>query len=284
MLRQKSFENENPTLYLVATPIGNLEEVSSRAVNVLTNVDVIACEDTRTSRTFLDHYDIHTKLITYHNFNEEESSRGILELLDSGKNIALISDAGYPLISDPGYTLVNRAIEEGFNVVTISGPSAGLHALVASGLPTRHYLFYGFLNEKLSKAKKELEQLTQFPYTMLFYESPHRIEDTLQADYEFFGDRKSCLARELTKKHEEYIRGTLKEFSSLTDLRGEMVLMIEGFHQEDVAVDYGSIKLTIDQFIAEGMTSKDAIKKVSKELGISKNDVYREYHSLANKD
>lgn len=284
MLRQKSFENDNATLYLVATPIGNLEEVTSRAVNVLNSVDIIACEDTRTSRTFLDHYDIHTKLITYHNFNEEESSRGILELLASGKDIALISDAGYPLISDPGYTLVNGAIEEGYNVVTISGPSAGLHALVASGMPTRHYLFYGFLNEKLAKAKKELEQLVEFPYTMLFYESPHRIEDTLQAMYQIFGDRKVCLARELSKKHEEYIRGTLSELVELDDLRGEMVVIVDGFHKEDVAIDYSSIKLMIDEFIAEGMTSKDAIKKVSKELGISKNDVYREYHSLTNKN
>lgn len=284
MLRQKSFENDNATLYLVATPIGNLEEVTSRAVNVLNSVDIIACEDTRTSRTFLDHYDIHTKLITYHNFNEEESSRGILELLASGKDIALISDAGYPLISDPGYTLVNGAIEEGFNVVTISGPSAGLHALVASGMPTRHYLFYGFLNEKLAKAKKELEQLVEFPYTMLFYESPHRIEDTLKAMLQIFGDRKVCLARELSKKHEEYIRGTLSELVELDDLRGEMVVIVDGFHKEDVAIDYSSIKLMIDEFIAEGMTSKDAIKKVSKELGISKNDVYREYHSLTNKN
>lgn len=284
MNRQKSFENDVATLYLVATPIGNLEEVTTRAVNVLNAVDVIACEDTRTSRTFLDRYEIHTKCITYHNFNEEESSRGILELLAEDKDIALISDAGYPLISDPGYTLVNRAIDSGYNVVTISGPSAGLHALVASGLPTQHYLFYGFLNEKTSKAKKELEQLIKFPYTLIFYESPHRIADTLKIAYEVFGDRKACLARELTKKHEEYIRGTLSEFQDLEGLKGEMVLMIDGFHEEEIVVDYSSIKLTIDQFIENGMTSKDAIKKVAKELGLSKNDVYREYHALSNKN
>lgn len=283
MNRQKSFENGRPTLYLVATPIGNLLEMSQRAIDTLKSVAFIACEDTRTSRPLLEHYDIHTKLLSYHNFNEDESANGILNLLDKGDDIALISDAGYPLVSDPGYTLVNRCIDNDYNVVTISGPSAGLHALVASGLETRHYMYYGFLNEKTSKAKKELETLVSFPYTMIFYESPHRIKDTLKIAYEVFGPRKACLSRELTKKHEEYIRGTLDEFLELDDLRGEMVLMIEGYHEGEVTVDYNSIKEVIDKLIESGMSSKDAIKKVAKDLGISKNDVYREYHALNEK-
>lgn len=276
MKRQKSFENDQSTLYLVATPIGNLNEFTKRAIDILKSVNYIACEDTRTSKTLLDKYEIKARLISYHNFNESDSSNGLLKLLAEGEDVALISDAGYPLISDPGYEIVNRAIDEGFNVVTISGPSAGLHALVSSGLETRHYLFYGFM----SKVKKELEDLKKFPYTMIFYESPHRINETLKVAFEVLGDRKVCLARELSKKHEEYIRGNLSELLNLEDLKGEIVLMIEGYHKENDVIDYYVIKDTIDNYIESGMTSKDAIKKVSKELGISKNDIYREYHAL----
>ena len=156
MIRQHSFENDKPTLYLVPTPIGNLNEMSPRAIEILKSVDVIACEDTRTSGQLLKHFDIHSHLIAYHNFNERESSKGILSLLEKGEDVALISDAGYPLISDPGYLLVQEVIKAGFAIVTVSGPNAGLNALVASGLPTGHYLFYGFLNAKASQAEKEL--------------------------------------------------------------------------------------------------------------------------------
>lgn len=276
MKRQKSFENDQSTLYLVATPIGNLNEFTKRAIDILKSVNYIACEDTRTSKTLLDKYEIKARLISYHNFNESDSSNGLLKLLAEGEDVALISDAGYPLISDPGYEIVNRAIDEGFNVVTVSGPSAGLHALVSSGLETRHYLFYGFM----SKVKKELEDLKKFPYTMIFYESPHRINETLKVAFEVLGDRKVCLARELSKKHEEYIRGNLSELLNLEDLKGEIVLIIEGYHKENDVINYYMIKDTIDNYIESGMTSKDAIKKVSKELGISKNDIYREYHAL----
>ena len=279
MIRQKSFENSNATLFLVATPIGNLSEFTPRAIETLKSVSLIACEDTRTSRTLLDNYDIKTRCVTYHNFNEEDSANGLLNVLRNGEDIALISDAGYPLVSDPGFAIVHKASEEGFNVVAISGPSAGLHALIASGLETRHYMFYGFLNEKKSKAKKELEALVKFPYTMIFYESPHRIKDTLASAYEVFGKRKVCLARELTKKHEEYIRGTLDELVELDDLKGEMVLMIEGYDESSEVVDFKDIKAEIDELIAAGMSSKDAIKKLAKAKNMSKNDIYREYHA-----
>ncbi|MBQ1378484.1 MAG: 16S rRNA (cytidine(1402)-2'-O)-methyltransferase, partial [Erysipelotrichaceae bacterium] len=161
--------DKKATLFLVATPIGNLSEASPRSVEVLKSVDVIACEDTRNSKKLLSHFDIHTRMITYHNFNERESSKGILSLLEKGEDVALISDAGYPLISDPGYLLVQEVIKAGFAIVTVSGPNAGLNALVASGLPTGHYLFYGFLNAKASQAEKELAALKDFPYTLIFY-------------------------------------------------------------------------------------------------------------------
>ena len=278
MQRQKSYDNDRPTLYLVATPIGNLNEFSPRAINILKEVSLIACEDTRTSRTLLDHFGITAKTVSYHNFNESESSEGLLKILNAGMDVALISDAGYPLISDPGYKITDQAIAEGYNVVTISGPNAALNALVASGLSTVHYLYYGFLSEKNSAARKELDHLKMFPYTMIFYESPHRIKNTLKNVYDIFGDRKACLARELTKKHEEYIRGRLSEMQDLDSLKGEIVLIVEGYKEDDIVIDYISVKESIDAYISEGYSSKDAIKKVAKELGISKNEIYREYH------
>lgn len=278
MQRQKSYDNDRPTLYLVATPIGNLNEFSPRAINILKEVSLIACEDTRTSRTLLDHFGITAKTVSYHNFNESESSEGLLKILNAGMDVALISDAGYPLISDPGYKITDQAIAEGYNVVTISGPNAALNALVASGLSTVHYLYYGFLSEKNSAARKELDHLKMFPYTIIFYESPHRIKNTLKNVYDIFGDRKACLARELTKKHEEYIRGRLSEMQDLDSLKGEIVLIVEGYKEDDIVIDYISVKESIDAYISEGYSSKDAIKKVAKELGISKNEIYREYH------
>ncbi len=281
MQRQKSFQNERATLYLVATPIGNLSEFSPRAISTLKEVDYIACEDTRVTKTLLERFLIKGKLLAYHNFNERESSEGLIALLKEGHDIALLSDAGYPLVSDPGFDIVNKTIANGFNVVTISGPSAGLHALIASGMDVRHYLFYGFLNERTSKAKSELESLMTFPYTMIFYEAPHRITDTLKLMYEVLGDRKVCIARELTKIHEEYIRGTLKEVLTLDDLKGEIVIIVEGDNKEKV-IDYSAINILIEEMIKEGVSTKDAIKEVSKVHGLSKNEVYRQY--LAQKD
>lgn len=278
MQRQKSYQNDNPTLYLVATPIGNLNELSPRAISILKEVEYIACEDTRNTRNLLDHFAIKARLLAYHNFNEKESSTGLIELLKKGHDIALLSDAGYPLISDPGYSVVNKAISLNFNVVTISGPSAGLHALVASGFDTKHYLFYGFLNEKYAKAKSELEDLLTLPYTLIFYEAPHRIMATLKAMYEVFGDRKVCIARELTKIHEEYIRGTLKETLSLDDLKGEIVIIIEGYQKETI-VDLENINELIEELVKNGLSAKDAVREVAMSHGLSKNEVYRQYLS-----
>lgn len=268
--------NDQATLFLVATPIGNLSEVSERCLDVLRNVSVIACEDTRNSIKLLSHFDIHTKLITYHNFNEKESTRGILSLLEKGEDVALISDAGYPLISDPGYQLVNVVIDAGYRIVTISGPNAALNALVASGLPTEHYLFFGFLNAKASKAEKQLTELKDFPYTLIFYEAPHRIEKTLRIALETLGDRKACLARELTKLHEEYHRGTLSKLCELKDLKGEMVLIVEGCKEKEVPSTEELLEET-EEVIERGYRLKEAVKMVAEKYDVSKNDLYQNY-------
>ena len=269
--------NKNATLFLVATPIGNLNEVSPRALDVFRNVEVIACEDTRNSVKLLSHFDIHTKLITYHNFNEENSAKGIISLLEEGKDVALISDAGYPLISDPGYVLVNEVIERGFNIQTISGPSAGINALVASGLSTNHYLFYGFLNSKSTIAKKELQSLIDFPYTLIFYEAPHRIEKTLKLCLEVLGNRKAVVARELTKIHEEYIRGNLEELVKLTDVKGEIVLLIEGNNNTKPEVNLEDLLPQIDELVSSSYKTKEAIQEIATKYEVSKNELYNLY-------
>ena len=265
------------TLFLVATPIGNLNEVSKRTIDVLNSVAVIACEDTRNSLKLFSHFDIHTKYITYHNFNEEDSSNGIIKMLDEGNDIALISDAGYPLISDPGYVLVQKVIAKGYDVVTVSGPNAALNALVASGMETQHYLYYGFLNSKQSQAKKELIDLKNFPYTMIFYEAPHRIEKTLQLCLEVFGNRKAVLARELTKLHETFHRGNLSELCKLSDLKGEMVLIIEGYKKEDIEIDEDELLQEVEQLIQKGSKTKQAVNEIAEKYQYSKNKLYNEY-------
>lgn len=276
MNRQKSFENGQATLYLVPTPIGNLSEMSPRAVEVLNSVDVIACEDTRTSGTLLKHFEIHARLIAYHNFNEESSARGIVALLEEGKNVALISDAGYPLINDPGQRVVSDVTEHGFNVVPVSGPSAFLNALVASGLVAQPFLFVGFLPQGNGERKKKLMEYRDYPMTMIFYEAPHRIDRMLESCLEVLGDRKCTLARELTKKHEEFIRGTISEVLSVVEqIRGEMVIVVEGkqkSQQDELSEE--QILSMVNGYLGEGMSTKDAIKATVKATGLSKNVVY----------
>lgn len=276
MNRQKSFENGQATLYLVPTPIGNLSEMSPRAVEVLNSVDVIACEDTRTSGTLLKHFEIHARLIAYHNFNEESSAKGIVALLEEGKNVALISDAGYPLINDPGQRVVSDVTEHGFNVVPISGPSAFLNALVASGLVAQPFLFVGFLPQGNGERKKKLMEYRDYPMTMIFYEAPHRIDRMLESCLEVLGDRKCTLARELTKKHEEFIRGTISEVLSVVEqIRGEMVIVVEGkqkSQQDELSEE--QILSMVNGYLGEGMSTKDAIKATVKATGLSKNVVY----------
>lgn len=279
MNRQKSFIDNKPTLYIVATPIGNLDELTPRAIEVLRQVDVIAAEDTRNTRKLLSHFDIHTRLIAHHQHNENESAQGLLRLLEEGNHVALVSDAGYPLISDPGQCVTQLVIEAGYPVVPISGANAMLNALVASGLTTQSFLFYGFLKPKDAMQIQELQKLKEYPQTLLFYEAPHRIRKTLQNMLMVFGNRKICLARELTKRYEEFIRGTISEVLEIIETcKGEMVIVVEGAKAEEEISDPSALYEKIDDYIKAGFSSKEAIKKVAQETGCSKNELYRRYH------
>ena len=275
MIRQKSFENEMPTLYLVPTPIGNLQEMTPRAIEVLRSVDVIACEDTRTSGRLLKHFDIKNRLIAYQMHNEESSSLGILNLLEQGNDVALISDAGYPLINDPGQTVVSLVSEKGFNVVPLSGCNAMLNGLVASGLVAQPFIFVGFLPQKEGEALKTMRMYEEYPMTMVFYEAPHRITRFMSQALEVFGNRKCCISRELTKLHEEFIRGTIEEVLEVCDtLKGEMVVVIEGKSvDKEKDVDYGTILMMVNELMEEGLSKKDAIKDVANKTGVPKNRV-----------
>ncbi len=282
MKRQKSFENEQPTLYLVATPIGNLQEITPRAIEVLKSVDVIAAEDTRNTMKLLNYFDIHTRCIAHHMHNEHESAKGLLNLLEEGKNVAIVSDAGYPLVSDPGQIIVSMVVEAGYNVVPISGANAALNALVASGLSAQPFMFVGFLKANENERKKACLELQKIKQTMIFYEAPHRVKKTLETFLEVFGNRQLCLAREITKLHEEFIRGNVSEILAIADdLKGEMVLVLEGYNEDIVAkeIPYSVIYEHITCYIEQGFSTNEAIKKVAKEHGISKNEIYKMYHS-----
>ena len=278
MLRQKSFDDTSATLFLVATPIGNLEEMSVRAINTLKEVDCIAAEDTRNTIKLLNHFEIRTKLMSHHEHNWKQSIPKILELLKDGKNIALVSDAGYPAISDPGYELVQVAIQEGYGVVPISGPNACLNALVVSGIAPQPFTFYGFLDHQDKTKKKELQALKNHQETLVFYESPYRVEKTLSIMLEIFGDRSMALCRELTKRHEEIIRGTISEIISLCEtLKGEMVLVVEGAKEIEEQNEDVDIIAEIEKRLSQGASSKDAIKDVAKTFQLKKNEVYDLY-------
>ena len=284
MIRQKSFESNTSTLYLVPTPIGNLQEMTPRALDILKEVSVIAAEDTRNTKKLLRAYGIDTMLMSHHEHNQQVSIPKIIERLENGENVAVVSDAGYPLVSDPGQKLVQETISHGFNVVSVSGANAAMNALVASGLSCYHYLFYGFLDNKSSKRKKQLEEIKTIPYTTIFYEAPHRIEDTLQDMLDVLGNRQMCLARELTKMHEEFLRGTISEILDVVDeLRGEMVIVMDGNHEDKTkAIDMNTIIEMVNASVENGMSTKDAVKDAAKKTGISKNRIYDAVNSNRN--
>lgn len=218
-------------LYLVPTPIGNLSDITQRALDVLAQVDVIACEDTRDSGNLLRHYDIRKKLISYHNFNESSRAEQLIELLQQGQSIAVITDGGSPGISDPAYRVVRAALENGIEIIPLPGPTAIIPALTASGLPTDRFFFEGFLPPKSGARKTRLTQLAEYPHTLVFYESPFRVHKSLEAMREVFGERPACLAREISKKFEEFIRGplgTILQQIEKRTLKGEMVIVVEG--------------------------------------------------------
>ena len=274
MTRNKSFDNNQPILYLIATPIGNLKEMSPRALEIIEGMDIIAAEDTRNAFSLLANYGIKRELFSLREHNEKEASQYLLMKIKDGKKIAYMSDAGYPGISDPGYLLVQEMIKNNIAVSTISGSCAFINALVASGLDTKHFYFHGFLSAKESEAKEELLSLENKKETLIFYEAPHRILKTLNQVRDVLGNRNACLARELTKINEEYIRGTLDELISIDEstLRGEMVLIVEGNKKEE-CVDDQKIIARVAYFVELGLSQKDAINVVSEEYNVNKNYV-----------
>jgi len=265
------------TLYIVATPVGNLEDITLRALRVLREeVAVVACEDTRQTRKLLTHYAIHKPLISYHEHNEAGRTAELIELLLNEQSVALVSDAGTPLLSDPGYRVVHAAIENEIAVVPVPGASALLSALTASGLPADSFLFFGFLPHKPMARRKRLESLITQNQTVVAYESPHRILETLAAIAEILGKRRLVLARELTKLHEEFLRGTAAEIreqlAARASIKGEITLVIGGEKEAASEVDPA---LAVEQLEAEGTPRMAAIKAVAKRQGLPKREVYR---------
>lgn len=276
-MSQKSYDG-TPTLYLVPTPIGNLEDVTLRAINILKNVEVIFSEDTRVTLNLLNHLEIKKKILSAHEHNEETAKEKILNYLKEGFSVALVTDRGTPVISDPGYRCATYIIENGYNVVGLPGPTALIPALIVSGIEPHPFLFYGFTNNKGSKRKKELELLRDYPFTIIFYETPHRLSETLEDMYNIFGNRKIAISREISKKFEEVYRGTIEEILKETcDAKGEFVIVLEGNKEEKIyelePIDH------IRKMILTGIEEKEAIKKVAKLHKISKNDLYKEYHT-----
>jgi 16S rRNA (cytidine1402-2'-O)-methyltransferase len=270
------------TLYLVATPIGNLEDITLRAVRVLREADLIACEDTRHTRKLLDHYGISKPTVSYHEHNEAARAAELVERLVAGASIALVSDAGTPLLSDPGYRVVAAAIEAGIAVVPIPGPSAALGALAASGLATDAFRFCGFLPPKSGARRKLLEELRGEPCTLIFYEAPHRILDALSDTASVFGARRVVVARELTKMHEEFLRGTASEvreqLAARNAIKGEFTLLID--KASAVVEDLTPVEDAVRALEQQGVPRMDAIKQVARARGLSKRDVYREVNGV----
>ncbi len=264
-------------LFLVATPIGNLEDITLRALRVLREADLVACEDTRQSHKLLDHYGVQKPVLSYHEHNEEERAPELVEKLREGARIALVSDAGTPLVSDPGYRLVRKAIEAGVRVEAIPGPSAALAALAASGLPTDAFHFAGFLPPRGSQRRKALLRLRDEPATLIFYEAPHRILETLEDIDAVFGPRPVVLARELTKIHEEYLRGTAAELRHAhIPQKGEITILIAKAEQLEIRDD-ASIPEAVAECMKAGMSRMEALKSVARERGLSKREVYRAF-------
>ncbi len=269
-------------LYVVSTPIGNLEDITHRAVRVLSEVDVIACEDTRHTRKLLNHYGVNTKTVSYHEHNERERAAELLESLESGLDLAIVSDAGTPGISDPGFRIVRLALENGVPVVPVPGPTALISALVASGLPSDEFFFGGFLPARKSQRRTRLMELASIPATLVFYEAPHRIAESLRDAREILGEREAVIARELTKLHEEILRGRLSELAQRFSTgeegaRGEMVLMIDRkvIGGASRASDSSEISSLVAALEAEGVDARSALKKAAKKLGISRDEAYR---------
>jgi 16S rRNA (cytidine1402-2'-O)-methyltransferase len=266
------------TLYIVATPLGNLEDITLRAIRVLREASVIACEDTRRTVKLLNRYEIRTPLTVFHEYNKARAGAGIVRRLREGESVALVSDAGTPAISDPGYELVREAIAAGLPIEVVPGPSALIAALVVSGLPTDHFAFEGFLPARREKRRKAMEALAGETRTMIFYESPQRIAAFLREAAEVFGDRRACLVRELTKIHEEILRGTLAELAAEIAGReavlGEITVVVGGTHK--------TVELSVEEIVraaledASGSSSRDLAREIAERTGLPRKEVYAE--------
>ena len=272
MRRNKNFDNKKPIIYLISTPIGNLKEFNERAIEVISYCDIIMAEDTRNTLQLLSKFNISKPSYSLREHNEKQMSEFVIEKIKEGKKIVYMSDAGYPGISDPGTILVKECIANDINVSVINGSSAFLTALVASGLDTSHFLFYGFLSAKESEASKQLDELKDKEETLIFYESPHRIESTLKILHEKLGNREACIARELTKINEEYIYGNLEEFLYIdsSTLKGEMVIIVSG-NKEVKEIDMDEINETINLLKSKGLTNRDIVEIITKIYKIKKN-------------
>ena len=278
-------ENNKGTLYIVGTPIGNLDDITIRAINTLKMVDVILAEDTRQTLKLLNHFNISKHMISYHRHNEDEKISKVVEFLDNNKNLALVSDAGMPVISDPGQNLIKYLVEYNYSIEVIPGVTALITALVKSGLDSTRFTFEGFLSVNKKQRKEKLKILSNETRTMVFYEAPHKIIYTLKDMLEYFGNRKICIARELTKIHEEFRYTSIEE--SIKDIekngiKGEIVLLIEGMCEEELKqkeqehlLNLNSVEL-VREYIKNGDTKKEAIKKVAKLKGVNKDTVYKE--------
>ncbi|HRK76493.1 16S rRNA (cytidine(1402)-2'-O)-methyltransferase [Streptococcus parasuis] len=286
MKLQKSFKGQSPygSLYLVPTPIGNLQDMTFRAIQTLKEVDVIASEDTRNTGLLLKHFEIDTKQTSFHEHNAHDKIPVLLDWLKSGQSIAQVSDAGLPSISDPGHDLVRAAIEENIPVISLPGASAGITALIASGLAPQPHIFYGFLPRKAGQQKEFFQEKRAYPETQIFYESPYRVADTLENMLSVYGDRQATIVRELTKLFEEYQRGSISELLAYLEenpLKGECMIIVAGAGEEDrPSAEEVDLKAEVEKEIAGGRKPNQAIKEVAKRYQLKKQEVYDIYHGL----
>ena len=276
-MSQKSYDG-SPTLYLVPTPIGNMDDITIRAISTLKNVEAIFSEDTRVTGILLKYFDIKKKLISNYEYNESKNLDLAIKYLEEGKDIALVSDAGSPIISDPGFEMAKYVISKGYNVVALPGATAFVPALSTSSINPMPFLFYGFLNSKESKRKKELEQLKNVKHTLMFYEAPHRIVDMVNNMKEIFGDRNISISREISKKYEEIYRGKISEvLNEIENIKGEIVVVVEGNHELENFDDIDVIE-HVNMFIDDGLSQMEAIKKVAKLRNVPKSEIYNKFH------
>lgn len=276
-MSQKSYDN-SPSLYLIPTPIGNMDDITLRAIKTIDMVDFLLTEDTRVTGILLKHLNIKKRMIINNEQNEEKNKSIVLKALEEGKNIGLVSDRGTPVISDPGYNIAKYVIELGYNVIGLPGPTALIPALIVSGIEPMPFLYYGFLNSKDSQREKELEKLKDIKTTMIFYEAPHRLKKTLESLLQIFGNRKIAISREISKKYEEVYRGNIENvLPEIEEVKGEIVIVVEG--NKDV-ISYTDEELIhqVEKLILDGEKPMDAIKAIAKISNRSKSEIYNLYH------